>query len=170
MAFFRLLQTEPIKIAQGQFACPLCSLVMSCQAHVRRHLLIHTGEKPYGCPYCPSRFNRKGNCDSHIRNVHKSFNLDGWNWKDNSKSINNKHQFYSVNKKCLFCRLHTSSDILNFVLIAEYQNERWKILLPLLYNHERFCNGYKEALSNSYWRETIQLSLLPSQIQSKVQL
>ncbi|ELU08265.1 hypothetical protein CAPTEDRAFT_189170 [Capitella teleta] len=33
--------------------------------HLRQHALRHTGEKPFACPYCSHRCNRKGNLDAH---------------------------------------------------------------------------------------------------------
>ena len=35
-----------------------------------RHHLTHTGEKPFQCPHCPHRSNRKGNLKYHIISIH----------------------------------------------------------------------------------------------------
>lgn len=32
-----------------------------------RHTMVHTGEKPYQCPYCQSTFSQKENLKVHIR-------------------------------------------------------------------------------------------------------
>ncbi|XP_063865744.1 longitudinals lacking protein, isoforms H/M/V-like isoform X10 [Scylla paramamosain] len=38
--------------------------------NMKRHLMIHRGEKPFLCPYCPHRANQKGNLKYHILSVH----------------------------------------------------------------------------------------------------
>ena len=39
--------------------------------NMKRHLMIHRGEKPFLCPYCPHRANQKGNLKYHILSVHQ---------------------------------------------------------------------------------------------------
>lgn len=50
--------------------CPTCSKAFVLGTDLKRHLLIHTGEKPFKCPHCPHRANRKGNLLVHIMNRH----------------------------------------------------------------------------------------------------
>ncbi|XP_066964703.1 longitudinals lacking protein, isoforms H/M/V-like isoform X12 [Macrobrachium rosenbergii] len=38
--------------------------------NLKRHVMIHRGEKPFQCPYCPHRANQKGNLKYHILSVH----------------------------------------------------------------------------------------------------
>ncbi|XP_050728473.1 broad-complex core protein isoforms 1/2/3/4/5-like isoform X14 [Eriocheir sinensis] len=38
---------------------------------LERHMLTHTGEKPYQCPHCPHRTNRNGNLKTHLFTVHR---------------------------------------------------------------------------------------------------
>ena len=37
---------------------------------LNRHFQIHTGEKPYQCPHCAHRANRKSNLKMHIESRH----------------------------------------------------------------------------------------------------
>ena len=38
---------------------------------LKRHMLIHTGEKPFHCTECHTRFRRKQHLKVHINRVHK---------------------------------------------------------------------------------------------------
>uniref|UniRef100_A0A6B0UNY9 Putative transcriptional repressor salm n=1 Tax=Ixodes ricinus TaxID=34613 RepID=A0A6B0UNY9_IXORI len=50
--------------------CHLCFRAFGNKAHLRRHLLSHTGEKPFGCPFCERRFSQACNAKVHVANVH----------------------------------------------------------------------------------------------------
>ncbi|KAK3881047.1 hypothetical protein Pcinc_014504 [Petrolisthes cinctipes] len=38
--------------------------------NLKRHFMIHRGEKPFMCPYCSHRTNQKGNLKYHILSAH----------------------------------------------------------------------------------------------------
>ncbi|XP_047741760.1 longitudinals lacking protein, isoforms A/B/D/L isoform X21 [Hyalella azteca] len=54
--------------------CPYCRKVFTMatwKQKLERHMLIHTGVKPYLCPHCPHRSNRKDNLRHHVVSMHK---------------------------------------------------------------------------------------------------
>lgn len=50
--------------------CSLCGKSFQSPKDLRRHILTHTGEKPYPCPYCSHRAALKGNLKVHVITVH----------------------------------------------------------------------------------------------------
>ncbi|KAG0723553.1 Longitudinals lacking protein, isoform G [Chionoecetes opilio] len=46
--------------------CPHCAKGFHSPKDLRRHVMTHTGEKPYLCPYCNHRANQKSNLKSHM--------------------------------------------------------------------------------------------------------
>ena len=62
---------EPIHlIDENTYACPFCVRTMRDKGHMKKHILIHTGEKPFVCPYCTFACNIKSNWRRHIRKQH----------------------------------------------------------------------------------------------------
>jgi len=52
-------------------SCPYCGRSFPWTSSLRRHLLTHTGAKPYKCPCCPILFTTKSNCERHLIRKHK---------------------------------------------------------------------------------------------------
>lgn len=49
-----------------RFPCPECGKLFGRVSHVRRHQLLHTGDKPFECDVCGDRFTRTENRDRHM--------------------------------------------------------------------------------------------------------
>ncbi|XP_052762831.1 zinc finger protein with KRAB and SCAN domains 1-like isoform X5 [Mya arenaria] len=61
---------------QKRHSCPACGKCFSRPAEVKRHYRIHTGEKPYKCPFCQATFNQKSAKYCHMRKKHQHFMLN----------------------------------------------------------------------------------------------
>jgi hypothetical protein len=48
-----------------RFPCHLCNKQFDFMTHLQRHILVHTGEKPYKCDVCDYSCNHKGNLKTH---------------------------------------------------------------------------------------------------------
>ena len=46
--------------------CMLCHKSFTCRANLTRHIVVHTGARPYACEICNKRFNVKANLKTHM--------------------------------------------------------------------------------------------------------
>ena len=49
-----------------KFKCPECSKAFKFKHHLKEHVRIHSGEKPFECPNCCKRFSHSGSYSSHM--------------------------------------------------------------------------------------------------------
>ncbi|KAE8279586.1 AT-rich binding protein [Larimichthys crocea] len=52
------------------FVCHICGKDKKCRSQLARHVIIHTGERPFACDLCTARFNRSGNLQQHRKRMH----------------------------------------------------------------------------------------------------
>ena len=51
--------------------CKYCHKMFCAPAMLKRHLLVHTGERSYVCEFCPKKFGLKSSLKRHVVSVHK---------------------------------------------------------------------------------------------------
>ncbi|XP_046558917.1 LOW QUALITY PROTEIN: ras-responsive element-binding protein 1-like [Haliotis rubra] len=59
-----------------KLACPYCPRSFPWVSSLNRHLLTHTGQKPFKCPRCPVTFSTKSNRERHLIAQHGVNMLD----------------------------------------------------------------------------------------------
>lgn len=52
--------------------CDNCKKTFSWSSDLRKHLRIHTNERPYACMHCDQKFRQAGNLKNHIASQHGS--------------------------------------------------------------------------------------------------
>ncbi|TIA50356.1 hypothetical protein D6C79_03096 [Aureobasidium pullulans] len=57
----------PAKDADGKFPCPHCNKTYLHAKHLKRHLLRHTGDRPYMCHLCKDTFSRSDILKRHFQ-------------------------------------------------------------------------------------------------------
>ena len=63
------LAEEFERTKDGKFKCPfedICDHASRYRSNLRKHIRIHTGEKPYVCDFCGERFTEQGHCKRHM--------------------------------------------------------------------------------------------------------
>ena len=57
-------------LLERKFHCPICEKSYKSNTGLKRHLIVHSGERPFQCHYCFKSFFRKYVLTTHISRVH----------------------------------------------------------------------------------------------------
>lgn len=68
----KMKKKSAYSMAPNRVICPYCDRPFPWTSSLRRHILTHTGQKPYQCMFCSLLFTTKSNCDRHLLRKHKT--------------------------------------------------------------------------------------------------
>ncbi|KAI0044880.1 hypothetical protein FA95DRAFT_1561717 [Auriscalpium vulgare] len=60
-------EPEPVRIREKRHSCAMCHKSFDRPSTLRKHLLVHTGEKAFACDTCGRRFGVASNLNRHVR-------------------------------------------------------------------------------------------------------
>ena len=91
-----------------QHVCPSCNKLFLSESQLRKHVLIHTGEKPYKCTICLKAFTQKSHVTFHISTVHNKRAKSRYQCGDCGKSfasngVLSKHKMLHTNERPFRC-------------------------------------------------------------------
>lgn len=76
-------------------SCHVCGKIFSgyyCKYNLRKHLVLHSGLRPYVCTICQTTFSQKGNMKRHMTSVHGSQELPSSASEGREPSTSHLHQ------------------------------------------------------------------------------
>ena len=144
-----------------RYACHICSKSLSRKNDLKRHVMLHTGERKFSCSFCATRFVSKGDLNKHVRShtgekpyqcdfprCSKSFALKG--------DLNKHTRIHSEDKrfKCEQCqyRCIQSTDLKNHMLIHMNSKPFFCRVCPKTFRKK---NQLKEHLKRQHSPESI---------------
>lgn len=83
---------------KSRFECKVCHKVLGSANSLDRHILIHTGERPFKCKYCNLTFTTNGNMHRHVRVNHQAKVLNSSTddcWSHDSNGSADSYDDYS---------------------------------------------------------------------------
>ena len=92
---FVILGEAPRRKSKGA-ECPICFKHIAWKKDLAKHMIIHTGEKPFVCSVCNKAFNVKSNLNKHQivhLNKNRQKNQETVYYANSTSFFNNSYPF-----------------------------------------------------------------------------
>lgn len=75
------------------FMCTLCNKEFTRGGDVKKHMRVHSGERPYACKDCGKRFSQSSNMKKHCRMMHRKWDGYKFHQYNSPYSFHNKQNY-----------------------------------------------------------------------------
>ena len=110
----------------AEHCCTFCGKVCISASQLKKHILSHTGEKPFKCHICHKHFSQKSHATFHINTVHstgdseKKFSCPECGKSFSSSGVLKKHKMWHFNERPFQCELCPKSFVQKSHLKVHY--------------------------------------------------
>ncbi|XP_052132840.1 zinc finger protein 436-like, partial [Frankliniella occidentalis] len=100
-------ENSKVKKRHANCKCDVCGKTLSGSNSLKRHLMVHSGERPYPCNVCPKTFRRKHHLDAHVVSLHSGKKTYQCDKSRRSVRISNfaRHQGVHTGERPFECKI-----------------------------------------------------------------
>ena len=110
----------------AEHSCSFCGKVCISASQLQKHILSHTGEKPFQCHICHKSFSQKSHATFHINTVHstgeaqRKYSCPECGKSFSTSGILKKHKMWHYNERPFQCEVCSKSFVQKSHLKAHY--------------------------------------------------
>ena len=113
------------KIHGKQHRCSFCEKVCISASQLSKHILSHTGEKPFKCQVCNKAFSQKSHATFHVKTVHSAGQTEKYSCPEcgkyfSSAGVLKKHKMWHSGQRPFQCEVCSKSFVQKSHLKVHY--------------------------------------------------